>query len=301
MEAPDKENHSEDGAGARAPGAACIVDPVAAAGRNLEDLPPTDIVDVYNDGLVTRRAPGARLISPYAHTQQPSTRHCLPSRARSHIAALADSCVCDVSRRKVAAALKFDRSTLHGAPVAFESYCDRAVALRRLVRSSSAGRHPPRALPLRAPPRLPLRARTAARCAEAARSPALACAPRRPTTRATIARPRSAHERPWAAGARSVRWVSLAARCSSRPRRGTKVVTGGRWGGRRRLARRVASRLGGARAGRPRWPLRAALCPCCTHGPQCFVVHMSAAGQHSKLGTREVLDIIPGELAASGR
>jgi len=58
MEAPDKENHSEDGAGARAPGAACIVDPVAAAGRNLEDLPPTDIVDVYNDGLVTRRAPG---------------------------------------------------------------------------------------------------------------------------------------------------------------------------------------------------------------------------------------------------
>eukprot|EP00966_Prymnesium_polylepis_P232851 5385422-Prymnesium_polylepis.1 len=50
--------------------------------------------------------------------------------------------------------------------------------------------------------------------------------PRRPHARATIARPHSAHERPWAAGARSVRWVPLAARHSSRPRRSTKAVTG---------------------------------------------------------------------------
>ena len=83
--------------------------------------------------------------------------------------------------------------------------------------------------------------------------------------------------------------VHFAARCSSRPRRGTKVVTGGRWGGRRRLARGVASRPGGARAGQRCRISRAALCACCTHGPQHFVVRMSAAGQITKLGTREVL------------
>ena len=141
-----------DAAGARAPGAACVVDPVAAAGGNLDELPPDG-----HCGRVRRRPGGAlstRCASPITLCTHPASQHpdLLPSRARAHIAALADSCVCDVSGRKVAAALNIVRSTLHGTPVAPESNCDRAEALLRLAWSSSAGWHPPRALPLRAPP-----------------------------------------------------------------------------------------------------------------------------------------------------
>jgi len=45
-DATAKATEAADAADARAPGAAAIVDPVAAAGGNLEELPPTDIVDV---------------------------------------------------------------------------------------------------------------------------------------------------------------------------------------------------------------------------------------------------------------
>ena len=173
-----------------------------------------------------------------------------------------------MSRRKVAAALKVNLSTVLSAPVTPESYCDWADALRRLARSSSAGRHPP-ALPLPAPPpRLSPRAhRRSMRPSRALTGPRARASQVTSSgiDRAAVQRTRAAVARWRAIGALAPPAAWRATIGQSAARRWWRVGVGAVGGG---LVRRVASHPGGARAGRPRRPSRGALCACDRHGPQ---------------------------------
>ena len=140
-----------------------------------------------------------------------------------------------------------------------------AAAAGAVVKRRSA---PTRTLPLAAPPPcLSLQAHRRSMC----RNHALTDPHARSSQATGSGNDRAASRRPRAAVGRWRAISSLAPAATWHATAGRGMapgpVAGGRRGGRRRLAQRVALRPGRAHTRRPPWPLRLALCLCCRHRP----------------------------------